>query len=97
MIQITPDAASEERSLRIVPCVTASIAAVRQSYVMESMVAVFKVIRELPDGQRVLVGAYGDVREARKMIESLSEYWPGDYRILRLGSRDWENREAAKF
>ena len=101
MIQVTWDGsgprAAEKKSLRIVPCITARVAAVRHAYAMESTVAVIKVIRELPDGQSVSVGAYESVREARRMIESLSEYWPGDYRILRSGSFDWAKREAVKF
>jgi hypothetical protein len=47
-----------------------------------------KVIRALPDGQRVSVGVFSDVVEARKVIAALSEYWPGDYRILPAALRE---------
>ena len=40
----------------------------------------YKIIRTLPDGQRVLIGTFEDVREAR--IAAFSEYWPGDYVIV---------------
>jgi hypothetical protein len=43
----------------------------------------YKIVRTLPDGQRILVGSFDDVNEARKRIEALSEYWPGDYAIVR--------------
>jgi hypothetical protein len=43
----------------------------------------YKIVRTLPDGQRVLVGSFEDVNEARKRIEALSKYWPGDYVIVR--------------
>jgi hypothetical protein len=41
----------------------------------------------LSDGQQVLVGACEDVKEARKIIEELSKYWPGNYAILYRHSR----------
>jgi hypothetical protein len=51
---------------------------------METMLQrTYKIVRELPDGQRVLVGSFEDVNEARKRIAALSEYWPGDYVIVR--------------
>jgi hypothetical protein len=43
----------------------------------------YKIVRDLPDGQRVLVGSFKNVNEARKRIATLSEYWPGDYTIVR--------------
>ncbi len=41
----------------------------------------YKIVRTLPDGQRVLIGTFKDVAEARKQIAAFSEYWPGDYTI----------------
>jgi hypothetical protein len=46
----------------------------------------YKVMCTLPDGQRVLVGDFKDVNEARKLVAGLSEYWPGDYSIVRSNS-----------
>lgn len=43
----------------------------------------YKIVRALPDGQRVLVGSFEDVNEARKCVAAFSEYWPGDYVIIR--------------
>jgi hypothetical protein len=42
----------------------------------------YKIVRALPDGQRVLIGTYEDMREAKKRIADFSEYWPGDYVIV---------------
>lgn len=42
----------------------------------------YKIVRTLPDGQRVLIGTFEDVSEARKRIAAFSEYWPGDYTIV---------------
>jgi hypothetical protein len=57
---------------------------------METEVALYKVVRALPDGQRVPVGTFGDVKDARKIVETLSEYWPGDYRIVQPDSQGGE-------
>jgi hypothetical protein len=55
-----------------------------QACAMESVVeGSYKIVRTLPDGQRILVGSFEDVNEARKRIEALSKYWPGDYVIVR--------------
>ncbi len=56
--------------------------ALRQNEHVKTPAESYKVIRALPDGQRVSVGTFRDVEEARKVIVALSEYWPGDYRIL---------------
>jgi hypothetical protein len=42
----------------------------------------YRVLRKLDDGQEVFVASLGDYVEARALIESLKEYWPGDYSIL---------------
>jgi hypothetical protein len=42
----------------------------------------YKVVRTLPDRQRVLIGTFADVSEARKRVAAFSEYWPGDYVIV---------------
>lgn len=55
---------------------------------MENVLELYKVERALPDGQLVRVGTFTDVQEARKIVEGLSEYWPGDYRILQADSPD---------
>jgi len=55
---------------------------------METMLQrTYRIVRELPDGQRVLIGTFEDVREAR--IAAFSEYWPGDYVIV---SPNYEQR-----
>jgi hypothetical protein len=74
--------------IRFVLRVTAPLAAAGDNVVMKTAVELYKVIRALPDGQDVAVGAFEDVREARRIIQTLSEYWPGDYRILQPGSQD---------
>ena len=47
------------------------------------MEVIYKIVRTLPDGQRVLIGTFENVDEARKRVAALSEYWPGDYVIVR--------------
>jgi hypothetical protein len=49
----------------------------------------YKVERTLPDSQRVLIGIFEGVSEARKRVAAFSEYWPGDYVIV---PRDYERR-----
>jgi len=50
---------------------------------METMLErTYKIVRTLPDGQRVLIGTFEDVSEARKRVAAFSEYWPGDYVIV---------------
>jgi len=57
---------------------------------METMLQrTYRIVRELPDGQRVLIGTFEDVREARKRVAAFSEYWPGDYVIV---SPNYEQR-----
>jgi len=41
----------------------------------------FELIRELDDGQRVFVSAYGSRTEAERQAQSLSKFWPGVYTI----------------
>jgi hypothetical protein len=42
----------------------------------------YTIVRTLSDGRQVLMGACEDVKQARKIIEELSKYWPGNYAIL---------------
>ena len=42
---------------------------------------IYRVVRRLDDGQEVFVARRADLIEARELIESLREYWPGDYCI----------------
>lgn len=49
----------------------------------------YKIVRRLPDGQRMLIGTFEDVGEARKRVAAFSEYWPGDYVIV---SPSYEHR-----
>jgi hypothetical protein len=74
-------------SLRLVRCVTATAKPVMQTSGMDTMFTGYKVERTLPDGQRVQVGTFRHVREATKVIKGLSEYWPGDYQIVRPDSQ----------
>jgi hypothetical protein len=54
-----------------------------QSSAMERRVErPYKIVRTLPNGQRVLIGTFEDVSEARKRVAAFSEYWPGDYVIV---------------
>jgi len=55
---------------------------------MENVLELYKVERALPDGQVVPLGTFTDVQEARKIVEGLSEHWPGDYRIVQTDSPD---------
>jgi hypothetical protein len=41
----------------------------------------YKIVRTLPDGQKVLIGTFADVSDASKKVAAYSEYWPGDYTI----------------
>jgi hypothetical protein len=42
----------------------------------------YKIVRTLADGQRVLIGTFEDESETRKRVAAFSEYWPGDYVIV---------------
>ena len=53
---------------------------------MENVLELYNVERAMPDGQLVRVGTFTDVQKAREIVEGLSEYWPGDYRILQADS-----------
>jgi hypothetical protein len=75
-------------SPQLVSYITAGEAPTQQIVVMETRFAAYNVVRALPDGQRVSVGTFGNEKEARRIIDSLSEYWPGDYQILRPNSQD---------
>jgi hypothetical protein len=46
------------------------------------------IVRRLPDGHQVFVGAFQDVHQAQEIIDELSKYWPGDYAIVRRHSDD---------
>lgn len=76
--------------IRLVRYVTAEPAAAGDNAPMKTRLELYKVIRVLPDGQDLAVGAFHDVREARRIIETLSEFWPGDYRILQSRSQGRE-------
>jgi hypothetical protein len=39
----------------------------------------FKLIRELDDGQRVVISAHGSRIEAERQAQALSQFWPGVY------------------
>jgi hypothetical protein len=47
----------------------------------------YKIVRTLADGQQVLVGSCQDLNEARRIIEELTKYWPGNYTIVRHSSQ----------
>ena len=51
----------------------------------------YKIVRTLPDGERVLIGTFSDLCAARKQVAAFSEYWPGDYVIV---LPDYEQRAA---
>jgi hypothetical protein len=42
----------------------------------------YEIVRTLEDGQRVQVGTFKDLDEARGLVAALSEYWPGGYSIV---------------
>ncbi len=42
----------------------------------------YQIVRVLEDGARIAVSSLEDPEEARKLIASLNEFWPGDYSIL---------------
>jgi hypothetical protein len=63
---------------------------------MNTMIAAYKVERTLPDGQKVSVGTFADAKEARKVIDGLSKYWPGDYRILPDSPKDDACRQTLR-
>ncbi len=48
----------------------------------------YKVERTQPDGQRVPVGTFKDVEEAKQQIAAFSEFWPGEYVIVRAWVRN---------
>ena len=42
----------------------------------------YQIVRVLEDGARIAVSSLEDPEEARNLIASLNEFWPGDYSIL---------------
>jgi hypothetical protein len=61
---------------------------------------IYRVVRRLDDGQEVFVARRADLIEARALIESLREYWPGDYYIDLPVSIDLsvpQNRSMSNF
>jgi hypothetical protein len=41
----------------------------------------YKIFRVLEDGQQMFVASFDDIDEARNLVASLKEIWPGDYSI----------------
>jgi hypothetical protein len=44
----------------------------------------YKIVRVLEDGERIPVSSLEDADEARRLIASLNEYWPGNYSMIPL-------------
>jgi len=42
----------------------------------------YKIVRVLEDGERIPVSSLDSADEARRLIESLNEYWPGTYSMI---------------
>jgi hypothetical protein len=42
----------------------------------------YKIVRVLEDGERIPVSSLEDADEARRLIASLNEYWPGNYSMI---------------
>jgi len=83
-------------SLQFVSRVTAAVVISHDTVAMETTFTIYKVVRALPDGQHVSVGTFRNEKEARRIIESLSEYWPGDYRILQPSSQQYEAADESR-
>ena len=83
-------------SLQFVSRVTAVLVISHDTVAMETRLTIYKVVRALPDGQRVSVGTFRNEKEARSIIESLSEYWPGDYRILQPSPQEHEAADESR-
>ena len=67
----------------VVRCITAPRLLARHSLDMKTKLErPYKVVRTLPDGERLLVGTFEDANEARKRVAAFTEYWPGDYVIV---------------
>ena len=49
----------------------------------------YTIVREVEDGQRVPVSTLENYEQAERLISSLSEYWPGDYSILKTDTRQF--------
>jgi hypothetical protein len=45
----------------------------------------YTIVKELEDGQRVPVSTFESYGEAKGLIDSLNEYWPGEYAVLETG------------
>jgi hypothetical protein len=41
----------------------------------------YKILRKLENGELLEVGSLNDLSEAKQLLESFNEHWPGDYRI----------------
>ena len=46
----------------------------------------YKIFRKTEDGQDVFVAGRAALEEAKQLIASMTEYWPGDYSIECGGS-----------
>jgi hypothetical protein len=78
--------ARSDATPRLVRGVTVLRLVSRHTSSMETLVEgtykAYEVVRTLEDGQRVQVGTFQELSEARGLIASLSEYWPGGYSIV---------------
>jgi hypothetical protein len=46
----------------------------------------YRIVRTLEDGQEIVVATFGILDDAKTLLASLKEYWPGDYSIQEADS-----------
>ena len=49
---------------------------------------VFKVLRELENGELQEVATHGNLEKAEALVQALKEYWPGVYLIREIENDD---------
>jgi len=56
----------------------------------------YTIFRELKTGELLRVATRDDINEAKRLAQSLAEYWPADYSILDSGSAAEAERMAKR-
>jgi hypothetical protein len=41
----------------------------------------YKIFRKLETGELLLLASFDDLDQAKELVQSLNEHWPGDYSV----------------
>jgi hypothetical protein len=54
----------------------------------------YRILRELGNGEQLLVASHDGLKQAEQLKESLNRHWPGNYSIQKIASTtDVEKRQ----